>query len=231
MNGTLVDKESLTSEQRERMLAILANNFSHVSREQFERDLAEKNAVILIRGSDGKIVGFSTLLLYQAEFQGKAIAVVYSGDTIIEREAWGSSALPRTWIHSVWKLHRERFPELPLYWLLLTSGYRTYRFLSVFWKTFYPNPHTATPAEMEGLRDELARARFGEKYKDGVVRLGQPLKRELLETPARPDPHIRFFIERNPGYVDGDELVCLAPLTAENLTAAGKRMVDSPPGV
>ena len=39
------------------------------------------------------------------------------------------------------------------------------------------------------------------------------------------DPHIEFFAERNPGYVDGDELCCIARLTIENVTPAARRLV------
>ena len=27
-----------------------------------------------------------------------------------------------------------------------------------------------------------------------------------------PDPHVAFFLERNPGFVQGDELVCLTKI-------------------
>jgi hypothetical protein len=39
------------------------------------------------------------------------------------------------------------------------------------------------------------------------------------------DPHVAFFAGRNPGWAQGDELVCVCPLSADNLTRAGERMV------
>ena len=39
------------------------------------------------------------------------------------------------------------------------------------------------------------------------------------------DPHVAFFLKRNPGHGDGDELVCLTELSDDNLTRAGRRMV------
>jgi hypothetical protein len=53
------------------------------------------------------------------------------------REAWATPVLPRARITSVNKL-RETYPRGKYYWLLLTSGFRTYRFLPVFWREFYP---------------------------------------------------------------------------------------------
>jgi hypothetical protein len=215
------------------MLDILESHFRHVTPERFEADLDEKNWVILIRDANSRIVGFSTLLLYKATFEGTPLAVVYSGDTIIEREAWGSAALPRTWIHSVWQVHRQHFPDLPLYWLLLTGGFRTYRFLSVFWKRFYPNAVAPAPPRMQRLLEQLAAEKFGERFDcgAGVVHLGQPLCEALLPVPEgkRSDPHVAYFLVKNPGYTAGDELVCLSELSRENLTPAGWRMVNAPP--
>ena len=65
-------------------------------------------------------------------------------DTIVRRDAWGSSALPRTWIASVNALRRH-YPRGRYYWLLITSGYRTYRFLPLFWRNFAPCFDEPTP--------------------------------------------------------------------------------------
>jgi hypothetical protein len=55
----------------------------------------------------------------------------------------------------------------------------------------------------------------------------QVLRAELQQIPdgRGDDPHIRFFLQRNPGHGHGDELVCLCELSHDNLTAAGRRMV------
>ena len=39
------------------------------------------------------------------------------------------------------------------------------------------------------------------------------------------DPHVRFFVERNSGHAQGDELCCLAPLTRANFTPAAYRVI------
>ncbi|HVT83373.1 MAG TPA: hypothetical protein VHM90_22220, partial [Phycisphaerae bacterium] len=76
MTGELIARESLPSAHRARMLEILAANFQNITSERFDDDLREKNWVILIRDDTAKVVGFSTLLFYQAHFEGQAIAVV-----------------------------------------------------------------------------------------------------------------------------------------------------------
>ena len=39
------------------------------------------------------------------------------------------------------------------------------------------------------------------------------------------NPHVRFFVEANPGHAGGDELACLVHVDVANLTPAGLRMI------
>ncbi|MBI4661340.1 MAG: hypothetical protein HY735_21160, partial [Verrucomicrobia bacterium] len=157
------------------------------------------------------------------------VSVIYSGDTIVEREAWGTPTLARAWIASVNRL-RETYWRGDYYWLLLTSGFRTYRFLPVFWREFHPRFDSSVPACRKRLLDHLALERFGRQYDSatGIVRFAQPqrLRGKLSAIPPGRaiDPHVAFFLSCNPGHRNGDELVCLTELSPGNLTAAGRRM-------
>ena len=51
-----------------------------------------------------------------------------------------------------------------LYWFLIAKGYRTYRFLPVFFREFYPRYECATPAWAKSLLDALGRTMFGQAY-------------------------------------------------------------------
>ena len=226
----IVARQDLTPAQTEAMFQLLAHHFDGVTAMQFTRDLAEKNWAILIQRG-GRVVGFSTLLVYETSFAGEPVSVVYSGDTIVAPEAWGSSALARGWITAVNQL-RERYPRGRYYWLLLTSGFRTYRFLPVFWREFFPRQDAVAPGNIKRLRDHLAVERFGLQYNapSGIVRFHQPqrLQGALKKVPIErtTDPHVTFFLMNNPGHAHGDELACLTELCAENLTAAGRRMTS-----
>jgi len=229
VTGRLVPREELTQAEREALFALLAAHFQGVTRERFAADLAEKNWILLLE-EGGRVRGFSTLRIYEtASPGGEPLTVVYSGDTIVERGAWATAALPKSWIAAVRAL-RERHPRGRLLWLLLTSGFRTYRFLPVFWREFWPRPEAGTPAEVRALLDHLARECFGPLYDpaSGVVRFPEPqILREGLDAVPEgrlADPHVAFFLERNPGWAHGDELVCLAELAEGNLTRAGRRM-------
>ena len=228
-----VAQTALTPMQREEMFSLLSRHFEGVTREQFERDLAEKNWTLLVR-CDGRLAGFTTLHAYQSAYEGRNVNVIYSGDTIMEPEAWGTTALARGWIALVNRVRAAMAPG-PCHWLLLTSGFRTYRFLPVFWREFWPCHAAPTPPAARRLLAHLAGERFGAGYDEvaGVVRLPQPqrLRAALRAVPAgrAADPHIAFFLAHNPGHDDGDELVCLTELGAGNLTPAGERMVRAAP--
>jgi len=225
----LVSRANLSPSQEEEMFLLLNRHFAGVSPEQFARDLAEKNLALRLRRGE-ELVGFSTLLAYSTSVAGEALNVIYSGDTIVTPGAWGSSALPRAWVAGVESL-RATLPPGRCFWLLLTSGFRTYRFLPVFWREFHPCFSAPTPPDKQRLLAQLARERFGAQFEvaTGVVRFDHPqrLRSRLTEIPAGRacDPHIDFFHKRNPGYPNGDELVRLTEINPENLTRAGRRMM------
>ncbi|MBD2183215.1 hypothetical protein [Aerosakkonema funiforme] len=230
MNSWLVPVEKLRPCDRTAMYALLENHFEGVTWDGFQTDLDRKNWVLLLRDeTSNALKGFSTMMLCQTVFSGEQISVVYSGDTIVDPSAWSSTALPRTWIAAV-NFLRQHYAENKLYWLLICSGFRTYRFLPTFWQEFYPRYDAATPDRIANLMGSLAREYYGNSYQEaiGIVRFKHPqiLKDRLIEisTGRQTNPHIQFFEEKNPGYRLGDELVCLTEIRYDNLTRAGQRM-------
>jgi hypothetical protein len=229
MKGRLLPRTALTSRDEEAMLALLGGTFEGVSREHFREDLDAKNWVILLRDERGALHGFSTLHWETVAWQGRSLSVVYSGDTVVDPAATDAAALSRSWIGAVNRLRRAR-PQDPVWWLLICSGFRTYRFLPLYWRRFHPRYDEATPPGAQALMQALARQRFGPRYDtgSGVVHLAHPqvLRPAFTGIPASraADPHVAFFTERNPGHARGDELVCLCELSADNLTPAGERM-------
>jgi len=228
----LVPIAELSSVEKSEMFALLTQHFSGVTTEQFARDLGEKDLALLLE-QDKTLVGFSTLQAYVATFEGELVDVIYSGDTIVTPEAWGTTALPHAWVAGVDAL-RAKLPQKKCFWLLLTSGFRTYRFLPVFWREFFPRFDLVMPEVMRRLLKQLAEERFGAQFnsKTGIVRFSHPqrLRPGLQEVPEgrKHNPHVSFFLSRNPGHLHGDELVCLTELCPANLTRAGRRMMTPP---
>jgi hypothetical protein len=88
---------------------------------------------------------------------------------------------------------------------------------------------------MQRVIDALAGQKFPQLYDAarGVVRTHERqyrLRPGIAEaTDDRlHDPHIRFFVERNPGHRQGDELCCAARLSRENFTPAAYRVLGRP---
>lgn len=227
MYSQLVSMGTLSDADREAMYSLLQHHFSGVTPAVFAHDLADKNWVILIKNQAMQLKGFSTLRLYDAVINGEMLSVVYSGDTIVDPSAWSSATLPRAWIQAVNQL---RCGDKRLFWLLISSGFRTYRLLPTFWQEFYPHYDRPTPENMQHLMHQLAQQQFGNAYNSerGIVRFPQPQKLSPILGTVPPerqsDPHICFFEKANPDHSQGDELVCLTEICAENLTRAGRRM-------
>ncbi len=216
------------------MRALLEDQFRDVTPSTFDADLDEKDAAVLLADADGRLAGFSTLLRIEtAHADGRPVTAFFSGDTVVRPDARGAALLPRLWSQHVFAeaaRHRER----DTVWFLLSSGYRTYRFLPTFFRTFAPAHDGRAGAADRALLAALASARYGDRYEPttGVVRLAHPTPlRDGADDLARRlgDPHVAFFARANPGWARGDELACLTRIHPDNLTEAGRRMVGLAP--
>jgi hypothetical protein len=215
------------------MFALMERYYENVSEATFAADLEEKQSVIMLADPvTGAVCGFSTQTLLEASIAGRPVKALFSGDTIIARERWGDRALARVWGRFALSLI-DRFPTTELYWFLISKGYKTYRFLPLFFHEFYPRYDVATPDWAREIIDCLAQARYP-TYDPaaGIVRADE-MKDRLRPGVADvgderlSDPHVQFFVERNPGHARGDELCCIAPLTRENFTAAAYRVIGT----
>lgn len=216
------------------MYQIFARHYDCVSLEQFLFDLSEKDCVLLLRNLEGVICGFSTQKVFRVSVGGTPVRAVFSGDTIVDRAYWGEQELGRCWCRYVSSVYWEE-PDVPLYWFLISKGYRTYLYLPLFFEAFYPNCDAPTPALEQQLLDTLASAKFPDYYRpqSGLIEFPQSqgqLKPHLAEIPARRlrDPHVQFFLQRNPGYATGHELACLAEISPQNMKLFAGRILGEP---
>jgi hypothetical protein len=234
--GKLANASQVTAQERDEMYVLMDSHYENVDRPLFEADLHQKRWVILIHDSaTERLRGFSTQTLLSSRIDGRVIKALFSGDTIVHRECWGDSALPHVWGRLALTLI-DACPGEELYWFLISGGYKTYRFLPVFFHEFYPRYDTPTPGTVRAIIDALAQGSFPEAYDaaNGVIRatsVQYRLRPGLADvTPERlRDPNVRFFHLCNPGYTAGDELCCLAPLTRANFTPAAYRVIAPEP--
>jgi hypothetical protein len=218
----------LSTQQRDDMAALYLSYYDASSQELFLSDLAKKNEVLLV-SQQGRLVGFTTLETFPWQRGDENLKIVYSGDTIVDQTHWGQQALAFAWIRRVGQIKREQ-PELPLYWLLIVKGHRTFKYLSTFGKTFYPHWKDYNEGLQE-LADELAREKFGHHYNpmSGVVEFTRS-RGQLKPTIAEPSATelrkecVRFFLAKNPLFRIGHELVCMCALEESNMKPLTQRL-------
>jgi hypothetical protein len=223
LTAEIADVAGLARADRWRMYAIYQAHYEATSWARFAADLDDKTWVVLVRNRAGAIQGFTTLAMLKTALRGERFRAIFSGDTIIDREYWGSQQLAFTWLRLAGQI-KAAAPATALYWFLIVKGHRTYRYLSAFSERFYPHWAYPTPPAIGRVMAHLARLRFGEFYRPGLGIIRFPESRGHLRpefaaiAPAearRAD--VAFFLARNPGYVGGDELLCLTELDADNL--------------
>jgi hypothetical protein len=195
----------------------------------FSEDLAGKSHVIELREGT-TLRGFSTLVTQSFVADGEPGLALFSGDTVIHHEYWGEQGLARAFCRFAGSVKARHATDRPLYWFLISKGYRTYRYLDAFAHRYFPHPGMPTPPLVRRRMEVLAQARFGTSYsrERGLVRFDPPrgyLRPQWcgVRTGLMRHPAVRYFLERNPGFAIGDELVCLVELAEENLRSLARR--------
>ena len=203
------------------MFALMQRYYDEVSREQFLKDLAEKDDVILLLDEvDQQIRGFSTLVCVSVRLGNKTAYGIFSGDTVIEKDYWGQRALGKAFLRYLFIKKMQR-PLQPLYWLLITKGYKTYLMMANNFVEYYPRFDRPTPPDKQELMQEFYPQLYPEEYNadKGVVipaREACHLKAgvsAISESLLQTNPKIAFFQQANPDWQKGEELTCLARMT------------------
>lgn len=218
--GSLVPRAELAPVERYAMWRLFRRYYTEVERSTFERDLDDKDVVIVLRDSgDGTIQGFSTLKVYEREILGRRITAIFSGDTVVDTAYWGQSALHWTFLRFLVQVKLRR-PLTPVYWFLISKGYKTYLLMSNNFAEHYPRHEQPTPPAEQEVLDAFATALFPADYDParGLIAFQDSLGHlkggvagittEMLE-----NPRIRYFQQRNPTWRAGTELACIARMT------------------
>ncbi len=212
-----VDVTGLTMSLIESAFKLYQQYYDDVSFEKFHSDLSQKQKVIVIfEKSTGILRGFSALLIKNLEIDGKKVRVIYSGDTIIDEAHRGSRALTSEFFKNI-VLERIKNPLTPVWWFLISKGYKTYLLLANNYNHYYPRVEVITPKFYQDLLDKISLSFFGENYDPSTGIISFSNKSEKLKDFTAPItegmiskyPKIKFFVEKNPSWQEGDELACI----------------------
>jgi hypothetical protein len=215
LRGRTVTVPDLDEATRRTAFALFARAYEGAEWARFLSDLEEKQHVILMRdGETGELKGFSTVSVRSERTdRGRAI-VVFSGDTVIDRDYWGQKVLHRQLSLLFMKLQLQN-PLRPVYWFVVSKGYKTYLGLINNFPISIPRHERPDDPRLRRLLDRLAMARFGATY-DVSAGIAVNVAHERvraglapIDDAAKTNPRVRYFIERNPGHARGDELACL----------------------
>lgn len=206
------------------MYDVFKKYYDNTDYQTFINDLNKKTGVHISRRKDtNAIVGFSTVLKMVMRVNGKKIIGIFSGDTILEKEFWGTNPfMNKFFVYFIKQaiIH----PFTPLYWFLISKGYKTYLLLANNWLDHYPCFNKEQPELAEITKNycsylykdyydpEKELLDFGEDYqhlKAGVA--------EINEDMCRKNPRISFFVEKNTGWAKGTELPCVGKATWKNV--------------
>jgi hypothetical protein len=198
------------------MWALFSRYYEGTSEKIFRSDLEKKWLVIMLyEKGTATLKGFSTQALSELTVDGEKMRILYSGDTVIDEAFWGSGTLQIAFSLLMLKLKLKR-PWGKLNWFLITKGYKTYLLLSNNFKDFWPRFDQKTPEHVDHILSTYAQLYFGKSYHRAKGLLIFSGEHEHLKKGVAPirekdlkNPHIRYFLERNPGWEKGDELVCL----------------------
>ncbi len=228
----IVNVTALSKAMIRDMYELYSRNYECTSEALFASDLQNKKYVLLLFSSNQKLKGFSTINIFPEKFSGNQALIIYSGDTIIDQDYWGKNSFSLAWLRFAGQL-KSQSPKTPMYWFLIVKGHRTYRFLRTYSHVYYPAPEHPVPDDKKQFINYLASKYFGSSYNHerGIVQFPESrghLRQELADVPSK-DLHreeVQFFLQRNPGYRKGDELVCLCELSAHNLKPFARRVFE-----
>lgn len=231
LRGSVYKVNELSSKDIDIMFQLMNSYYENVIKENFVNDLSKKYQVIILRDeTDNLIKGFSTLVLYNIKIDNEIVKLLFSGDTIIDKQFWSQNDLMQVWIKNAMELKKE-FNE-KFYWLLISKGYKTYKYLSALYNEFYPRFDKVTPLYEQKIINIFGKTFYPDNFneEDGLIIMNKNrdyLKSEYAEIPQEKlkDKNIEFFIKKNPEYYNGNELVCLTELNINNLNKKGKRIL------
>lgn len=230
LTGRTVTVRDLDEATRRTAYALFAAAYEGADLPRFLADLNEKQHVILMRDKETQeLKGFSTVSVRIEETErGKAI-VVFSGDTVIDHNYWGQKELHKQFSMLMLRLQILN-PLRPVYWFLVSKGYKTYLTLVNTCPVSIPRYERPDDPRMRRLLDRLAAARFGVAYQvsNGIaVNVAHERVRAGLspiDESALANSHVRYFVQRNPGHARGDELACLALLRKRDTAGTAFRV-------
>ncbi len=220
LEARIVGVDRLSPVQTRGMYQLMRSHYDGTVESDFLRDLTKKTDVILLEDTgSGHLKGFSTLIVQRLKLGRRHCYGLFSGDTIVEPEYWGQRALQRKFAQYIFRF-KIRHPLSPVFWFLISKGYKTYLLLANNFFVHYPRFEKRTPKDIKETMDAFYATMFPNQYdaNTGLIHFGADACRlksgvaeitpELIQTNQR----INYFSSRNPHWREGVELACVGEI-------------------
>lgn len=208
----------------EGLYAVHCEVFDGVSRESFAayvvNSKADETSIQLFRDPEGQLAGYVATHTFLRHVDGQPVTVVRA-EAGLRRSIRGGNAVGSFMARQILAA-RARHSGV-LYYLGCLVHPSSYCAFANYAAEIWPHPERATPPEIEALM-----LRLGDEFGLQQVDPARPLVRDVgwitrdtegerrwwLES-GREDA--RFYIEQNPGFVQGNGLLTLVPISAQSL--------------
>ncbi|MFT6121985.1 MAG: hypothetical protein ACJAWS_000525 [Oleiphilaceae bacterium] len=212
------------------MHKLFTQYYNNTDLQTFTTDMGNKTGVFILEDKTRRrIVGFSTWTEMDVSRRGQKALGIFSGDTVVDKNYWGNRELQKSFAKKLFATKLKN-PSCPVFWLLISKGYKTYLLLTNNFHKFYPN-HQTYNKQLESIVDEYCTKLypaaycqesrlldFGDKYqklKEGVAGITLEMKEQNRD--------IRHFEKLNPTWDKGTELPCAGEVTISMLLDFMKR--------
>ena len=219
MKVKLRKRESFQEQELRRMLHIYQGSYKCT----WEEFLEKKETIDLYATyvHEGKIVGFTGMCYQKITVDGKTYMAMYVGQTVVPAEHRGKSLIQKTIIKLLFRHYRSHPFTRLVNWNNAVT-YRPYLILSKGLKDYYPHVEKQHPPHYKNIQDTLGDIYYRKYYnpqtglviKDVNVMEAHEVSYTLKELA---DPHIRYYLQRNPGSAQGHGLISFCFGSWENL--------------
>ncbi len=204
------------------MHKIFVQYYHNADLQTFITDMGAKTGVIILQDKkENRIVGFSTWTEIEIMAGGKKALGVFSGDTVVEKKYWGNRELQKSFAKLLLKT-KLRNPSRPVFWLLISKGYKTYLLLTNNFPKHYPR-HDKNNIKLESIVDDYCQQLYPNAYNTThrLLDFGdeyQHLKGDvaaITQDMTESHPDIRHFEQLNPSWRQGTELPCVGEVSVD----------------
>ena len=231
LHSNFIDPQFLTLPDLVQMWEIYAQ-YHNVTKERFfERTTTEFDYInVYSRRDNGAIVGFTGIKISEMELgKRQPLVAIYYGQVFVLPEFRGDREFRLSFIKTglYFKL---KFPLRRSYVWFDAITYKPYVLCSNYLKEFYPVIRKQTPGIVAELIQAVGQRFFGELFDTARGTISNGSRRvtdreTIIRQKDLKNARIRCYTKLNPGFQNGDGLICVYPNTILNYAYVIMRML------